>query len=852
MFLLKTCVAPAPSRDFYAIRVVGNQLSLCIWRISHGRHNFPHEKKESLTEFVQDHYMQEEIRALFGMETVESIMEIAHGHKDYLPYLPMKILLKILCSLDLKDIGNFAQVCKKCREITLNNDLWKQLFQKYNKMEITYEDRRKVITYGWKKLFIQKKLHLKSEKKHKISSKKLSSSGKSEKKSTEFKSSTSQNALKIRQSNSSNTEATKIAPRSKKLQTNSNMHIKKSPGNMDFEIPDKPSLITNMRAPSDTMDDDTDDKDDTKRKSRNLSEKKRRDQFNMLINELSSMVSTNSRKMDKSTVLKSTISFLKNHNATTPTDRRWLKKEDWKPSFLSNEEFTHLILEALDGFIMVFSSSGRIFYASESITSLLGHLPSDLLNMTIYDLVYEDDQSELYNVLLNPASTVDAMHFSDSEESRVCFTCHLKRGGLDFEDEETYELVQFVGYFRSDVEPLEVDNFISSSSHFSSFSGEADSRLIFVGTGRLHTPLLIREMSVVDSTKSEFTSRHSLEWKFLFLDHRAPPIIGYLPFEVLGTSVMQKGEGTSCHYRFLTKGQQWIWLQTRFYITYHQWNSKPEFIVCTHRVELFSKLPSDVLLNESFSKLPSYGSSEIPDEPSLITKFFKNTTDGSLENYSFKRTQDGSLENNSFKRTPDGKKPDQPHHCYMDVMKEMRKAPEEAAESRSQENSQDNMVTGETQFSKQQASQSGLASSPWSSKSSAGKQSRIAGDVRSPQGGNGPKVRTRHSVPPGAGSDSTSMSADSPSSRHSQITQHSTHGFTKIFSIHPQKAKSRNCSFQEDISLIFSHSILWLAKEPPNKVMLRWKLVALSCGLSTMQHASAKIALRMQFAGANK
>ena len=51
-------------------------------------------------------------------------------------------------------------------------------------------------------------------------------------------------------------------------------------------------------------------------------------------------------------------------------------QEDWKPAFLSNEEFTHLILEALDGFIMVFSSSGKICYASESITSLLGHLPA--------------------------------------------------------------------------------------------------------------------------------------------------------------------------------------------------------------------------------------------------------------------------------------------------------------------------------------------------------------------------------------------------------------------------------------------------------------------------------------------
>lgn len=47
---------------------------------------------------------------------------------------------------------------------------------------------------------------------------------------------------------------------------------------------------------------------------------------------------------------------------------------------------------------------------------------------------------------------------------------------------------------------------------------------------------------------------------------------------------MLKGEGTSCYYRFLTKGQQWIWLQSSYYISYHQWNSKPEFIVCHHQV----------------------------------------------------------------------------------------------------------------------------------------------------------------------------------------------------------------------------------------------------------------------------
>ena len=103
------------------------------------------------------------------------------------------------------------------------------------------------------------------------------------------------------------------------------------------------------------------------RKSRNLSEKKRRDQFNILINELGSMVGTGKSKMDKSAVLKTAISSIRNHNRKSYLHFKtvlWLSRlmrmpvvemtkqshsqevqEDWKPSFLSNEEFTHLMLE---------------------------------------------------------------------------------------------------------------------------------------------------------------------------------------------------------------------------------------------------------------------------------------------------------------------------------------------------------------------------------------------------------------------------------------------------------------------------------------------------------------------------
>lgn len=50
-------------------------------------------------------------------------------------------------------------------------------------------------------------------------------------------------------------------------------------------------------------------------------------------------------------------------------------QENWKPACLSNEEYTHLTLEAHEGFIVVISSDGQIHHVSENVTSLLGHLP---------------------------------------------------------------------------------------------------------------------------------------------------------------------------------------------------------------------------------------------------------------------------------------------------------------------------------------------------------------------------------------------------------------------------------------------------------------------------------------------
>ncbi|XP_052055258.1 circadian locomoter output cycles protein kaput isoform X4 [Apodemus sylvaticus] len=356
-----------------------------------------------------------------------------------------------------------------------------------------------------------------------------------------------------------------------------------------------------------------DDKDKAKRVSRNKSEKKRRDQFNVLIKELGSMLPGNARKMDKSTVLQKSIDFLRKHKEITAQSDASEIRQDWKPTFLSNEEFTQLMLEALDGFFLAIMTDGSIIYVSESVTSLLEHLPSDLVDQSIFNFIPEGEHSEVYKILSTHLLESDSLapEYLKSK-NQLEFCCHMLRGTIDPKEPSTYEYVRFIGNFKS-------LNSVSTSTH-NGFEGTIqrthrpsyEDRVCFVATVRLATPQFIKEMCTVEEPNEEFTSRHSLEWKFLFLDHRAPPIIGYLPFEVLGTSgydyyhvddlenlakchehLMQYGKGKSCYYRFLTKGQQWIWLQTHYYITYHQWNSRPEFIVCTHTVVSYAEVRAE-------------------------------------------------------------------------------------------------------------------------------------------------------------------------------------------------------------------------------------------------------------------
>uniref|UniRef100_A0AAY5E7D9 Circadian locomoter output cycles protein kaput n=1 Tax=Electrophorus electricus TaxID=8005 RepID=A0AAY5E7D9_ELEEL len=401
-----------------------------------------------------------------------------------------------------------------------------------------------------------------------------------------------------------------------------------------------------------------DERDRAKRVSRNKSEKRRRDQFNVLIKELGTMLPGNTRKMDKSTILQKSIDYLHKHKETAAQSESSEIRQDWKPPFLSNEEFTQIMLEALDGFFLVILTDGNIIYVSESVTSLLGHLPSDLVDQNLLNFLPVGEHADVYKALSSHPEGENLSPEYLKTKSQLEFFCHLLRSTMDPKELPVYEYVKFIGNFKSlSNMPRTTRNGLEGVLQ-RSLRPAFDDHVCFVATVRLAKPQFIKEMCTVEEPNEEFTSRHSLEWKFLLLDHRAPPIIGYLPFEVLGTSgydyyhvddleslakchehLMQFGKGKSCYYRFLTKGQQWIWLQTHYYITYHQWNSRPEFIVCTHTVVSYAEVRAE--------QRREMGLEESPSEP-VVDKCHDSGSESQLNTSSLKE----ALEHFDHSRTP--------------------------------------------------------------------------------------------------------------------------------------------------------------------------------------------------------
>ena len=107
----------------------------------------------------------------------------------------------------------------------------------------------------------------------------------------------------------------------------------------------------------------------------------------------------------------------------------------YKPSFLTDQELKHLILEAADGFLFVVScDTGRIIYVSDSVTPVLNHSQNDWYGSCFFDNLHPDDREKVREQLSTqePQNTGRILDLKTGTVKKEGHQCKYRKNKLFF------------------------------------------------------------------------------------------------------------------------------------------------------------------------------------------------------------------------------------------------------------------------------------------------------------------------------------------------------------------------------------------------------------------------------------
>ncbi|XP_035517811.1 period circadian protein homolog 3 [Morone saxatilis] len=286
-------------------------------------------------------------------------------------------------------------------------------------------------------------------------------------------------------------------------------------------------------------------------------------------------------------------------------------------------------LKNTDSFVVVFSlSSGRVLYASEQAPSILCCKRKFLESAKFVELLFHQDVNVFYSHTAQP----HLPPWSNSHTVGVLFDCaQVKsffcriRGGKDREGEMRYNPFRITPYL------LKVQGKRSS--------GEEEEPCCLALAERIISGY---EAPRIPLDKRIFTTTHSPGCVFLEVDDRAVPLLGYLPQDLIGTSLLTcihpddrllmlsmhrkvlkyAGQSPFEHspVRLRCQNGDHITLDTSWSSFINPWSRKVAFIIGRHKVRT-SPLNEDVFAARTKDDIP-VTHEEIKDLQAKIYKLF--------------------------------------------------------------------------------------------------------------------------------------------------------------------------------------------------------------------------------------
>ncbi|XP_055387647.1 hypoxia-inducible factor 1-alpha isoform X2 [Condylostylus longicornis] len=329
-------------------------------------------------------------------------------------------------------------------------------------------------------------------------------------------------------------------------------------------------------------------------------------------------------KLDRLSILRLSVSYLR----TKSYFQVVMHKEKEESSILSHLSvhdgyrsrelgaFEHslldgdMFLQALNGFLMILTCEGEVFFATHSIESYLGFHQSDIVHQSVYELVHSEDREELQRQLLwNSLLPADLSGISLAEALGPEKLQNLERS---FTVRFRCLLDNTSGFLRLDIRGR------IKVLHGQNRKTEDPPLALFAFCTPFGPPSLLE----LPQKENMFKSKHKLDLSLVSMDQRGKLALGYSDAELINMGgydlvhyddlayvasahqeLLKTGASGMIAYRFQKKEGEWQWLQTSSRLVYK--NSKPDFVICTHR-QLMEEEGRDLLGKRTMDFKVSY------------------------------------------------------------------------------------------------------------------------------------------------------------------------------------------------------------------------------------------------------
>nr|WDV40242.1 brain and muscle ARNT-like protein [Sinonovacula constricta] len=321
-----------------------------------------------------------------------------------------------------------------------------------------------------------------------------------------------------------------------------------------------------------------------------------------------------------------------------------------KPSFLSDDDLKHIILEAADGFLFVVGCDrARILFVSESVKKILHYSRNDLIGQSLFDYIHPRDINKVKEQfsssdlaprerLIDAKTLMPVKTELPQRPTHLCsgarrsFYCRMKyrnegcdtAKGVKLEKEEneyshrkrksdqkSYTVIHFTGYLKSwptsKINISSEDDLDDSSNFLSCLVavGRIRTSMNHNSSTCVSTPCMSNSLSQTPQLRPvEYMFRITLDGKLSFIDQETTLVLGYLPQELLGTSVYEyyhqdditrmaeihrkvldsRDKIQTGVYRFKGKNGSFLHVRSNCFSFRNPWTKEVEYIVSTNSV----------------------------------------------------------------------------------------------------------------------------------------------------------------------------------------------------------------------------------------------------------------------------